>query len=225
MKNWMKITLLVLAVIAIGLLIMFSSNDGFDKIAEKNSTDGGTKDMIENNGKNPIATITMETGELINIELYPQKAPNTVNNFIALANDGFYDGVILHRVIEGFVLQGGDPNGTGMGGPGYSIAGEFTANGFTDNDITHNTGVISMARSRAMDSAGSQFFLVVGDAKFLDDDYAGFGMMSDEDSINTCLKFAKVKTNGSDKPLVDLVIKTVTIDTQGNTYPAPIKVG
>lgn len=173
---------------------------------------------------NPIATITMDNGEQILVELYPDKAPNTVNNFIALANSGFYDGVILHRVIQGFVLQGGDPDGTGMGGPGYSIAGEFTTNGFTANDITHTEGVISMARSMHNDSAGSQFFLVVGDATFLDGKYAGFGKTVDQSSLDVCLRLATIPTNGQDRPLDPPVIQTITVETHGAEYPAPEKV-
>ncbi len=172
---------------------------------------------------NPIVTITMETGEEIKVELYPDKAPNTVNNFIALANNGFYDGVILHRIIKGFVLQGGDPNGTGMGGPGYSIKGEFAKNGFVGNDISHTPGVISMARSQMPNSVGSQFFLVVGEATFLDNDYAAFGKTPDQDSLDICLKLAQVPTGMQDRPVNPPVMKSVRVDTMGKKYPAPEK--
>ncbi|MDR0490141.1 MAG: peptidylprolyl isomerase [Oscillospiraceae bacterium] len=165
----------------------------------------------------------MENGKTIVIELYPDKAPNTVNNFISLVQDGFYDGVTFHRVSEGFVIQGGDPTGTGAGGPGYSIKGEFASNDFPDNDVAHLPGAISMARTREYDSAGSQFFICSGEkAAFLDGDYAAFGMvMSGMDEV-----YAIAKLNpGDGPPSTPQIMKSVTVDTFGVSYPAPEKIG
>ena len=172
--------------------------------------------------QNPIATITLETGEIIKLELYPQIAPQTVCNFISLANSGFYDGLIFHRIIQGFVLQGGDPNGTGMGGPGYSIEGEFSSNGY-NNDISHTEGVISMARAASYNSGGSQFFLVVGDARFLDGDYAAFGKTIDEESTDICMQLSVVPTGAQDRPIDPPKIATITVETFGYDYPEPTK--
>lgn len=167
----------------------------------------------------PIATLEMECGDIIKIELYPDIAPNTVNNFISLVNKGFYNGLIFHRVINGFMLQGGCPDGIGSGGPGYGIDGEFTSNGFK-NDLVHEEGVISMARANNPNSAGSQFFLMHKNSPHLDGSYAGFGKVIDGmDIVN---KIADVKTNHGDKPLVPQVIKSITIDTFGTEYPEPI---
>ena len=147
---------------------------------------------------NPIATITMADGKVMTAELYPEKAPNTVNNFISLANKGFYDGLIFHRVIPGFMIQGGCPNGNGMGGPGYEINGEFAANGFRQNDLVHTTGVLSMARTMAPNSAGSQFFIMVAPAPHLDGQYAAFGhVVSGMEEVD---KIAAVATDWNDKP-------------------------
>lgn len=157
---------------------------------------------------NPIVTIEMENGGIIRAELYPEVAPNTVNNFISLINKGFYDGVIFHRVISGFMLQGGDPRGTGTGGPGYSIRGEFTANGFK-NDLKHSRGVLSMARASHPDSAGSQFFIMHADAPYLDGNYAAFGEIVE--GLDVVDEIAAVPTNASDKPLTPQVMKTVEI--------------
>ncbi len=170
--------------------------------------------------QNPIVTIEMENGDIMTAELYPDVAPNTVNNFISLINQGFYDGVIFHRVIPGFMIQGGDPQGTGMGGPGYCIAGEFSSNGFT-NDLAHDPGVLSMARTMVPDSAGSQFFIMHAKAPHLDGDYAAFGMITDGmDVVDT---IANTKTDRSDKPLQDQKIKKMTVDTFGVDYPEPEK--
>lgn len=171
--------------------------------------------------KNPIATITMENGKSIVLELYPDKAPNTVNNFISLANSGFYDGLIFHRVIKGFMIQGGDPAGSGMGGPGYSIAGEFKTNGFADNDIKHARGVISMARSMMPNSAGSQFFIMHANSSHLDGQYAAFGMTIE--GLDTVDEIAATQTDFRDKPLNAQVMKTVRVDTFDVEYPAPKK--
>ena len=154
-------------------------------------------------------TIEMENGGVMTLELYPEKAPKTVENFVNLANEGFYDGLIFHRVISGFMIQGGDPTGTGMGGPGYTIDGEFRMNGF-DNDIKHTRGVISMARAMDPNSAGSQFFIMHKDAPHLNGSYAAFGKMTD--GFDVLDKIANVATNYSDRPVEEQKIKTITIE-------------
>ena len=167
---------------------------------------------------NPIVTITMDNGDVMKAELYPQVAPNTVNNFISLVNKGFYDGLIFHRVINGFMIQGGDPEGTGMGGPGYGIKGEFAQNGFA-NDLKHSAGVLSMARSMMPNSAGSQFFIMHKDAPHLDGAYAAFGkIIEGMDVVN---KIAEVATDYSDRPMEDQRMKTVTVETFGVDYDEP----
>lgn len=172
--------------------------------------------------QNPIATIIMENDKEIKLELYPEKAPNTVNNFIALANSGFYDGLIFHRVIKGFMIQGGDPAGVGTGGPGYCIKGEFSLNGYKGNDIKHARGVISMARAMNPNSAGSQFFIMHDNASYLDGQYAAFGKVIS--GIEVVDEIASVATNYNDKPKADQVMKTVRVDTCGVEYPKPEKV-
>ena len=169
---------------------------------------------------NPIVTITMEDGRIMRGELYPEKAPNTVNNFISLANKGFYDGLTFHRVIPGFMIQGGDPQGIGIGGPGYCIKGEFSANG-VKNPISHKRGVLSMARAQAMDSAGSQFFIMHADGEFLDGQYAAFGKVLE--GMDVVDQIAAVKTNGQDRPLDEQKIATIRVDTKGEEYPEPDK--
>lgn len=170
--------------------------------------------------ENPIITIEMENGELIKAELYPEVAPNTVNNFISLVKKGFYDGLIFHRVINGFMIQGGCPAGNGMGGPGYQIKGEFSQNGFA-NELRHTEGVLSMARAMHPDSAGSQFFIMHKDSPHLDGQYAAFGMVIE--GMDVVNKIAEVPTNYSDRPMEDQVIKKVTVDTKGVDYPEPEK--
>ena len=170
---------------------------------------------------NPVITITMENGDVMKGELYPEIAPNTVNNFISLANKHFYDGKIFHRVIPGFMIQGGCPEGTGMGGPGYSIKGEFAQNGF-DNDLKHTPGVLSMARAMHPDSAGSQFFIMHETSPHLDGAYAAFGKITE--GLDVIDKIAKVPTDFRDRPLEDQVIATIVIDTLGETYPEPVTV-
>ena len=168
---------------------------------------------------NPIVTIEMENGGVIKAELYPEIAPNTVNNFISLVNKGFYDGVIFHRVIPGFMIQGGDPLGRGTGGPGYCIRGEFSANGFK-NDLKHSAGVLSMARTMAPNSAGSQFFIMVAPAPHLDGQYAAFGQVTDGADI--AIDISRVPRNMmNDKPKKDVVIASIRVDTQGVDYPEP----
>ena len=170
---------------------------------------------------NPTFTITMENGGVMTGELYPDKAPNSVNNFIALAQSGFYNGLTFHRVIPGFMIQGGCPKGTGTGGPGYSIKGEFSGNGFK-NDLKHDRGVLSMARTMDPDSAGSQFFIMVEKAPHLDGQYAAFGKVLE--GLDVADAIVSVRTDFQDKPLEAQRIATVTIDTHGETYPAPEKV-
>ena len=171
--------------------------------------------------QNPIVTIEMESGANIKIELYPEIAPNTVNNFISLVKSGFYAGTLFHRVIPGFMIQGGDPEGTGMGGPGYCIKGEFTSNGFR-NDLRHTRGVLSMARAMDPNSAGSQFFIMVANAPHLDGDYASFGMVIE--GQEEADRIVNVKRNWSDKPKTPEVMKKVTVETFGVDYPEPEKV-
>ena len=170
---------------------------------------------------NPIVTIEMENGSTMKLELYPDTAPNTVRNFISLVGSGFYDGLIFHRVIPGFMIQGGDPEGTGMGGPGYSIKGEFSANGFK-NDLKHDRGVISMARSNRPDSAGSQFFLMVEKAPHLDGQYAAFGKVVE--GIEEADRIVGVKRDYNDRPREDQRIKKVTVETFGKDYGEVVKV-
>ena len=170
---------------------------------------------------NPIITIEMESGKNIKVELYPEKAPNTVNNFISLASAGFYNGLIFHRVISGFMIQGGDPNGIGTGGPGYHIKGEFAGNGFKQNDISHERGVISMARAGHPDSAGSQFFIMHEDADYLDGQYAAFGKVIEGMEVVNAI--AETMTDYSDRPIEEQKMKKVTVETFGVEYPEPSK--
>ena len=170
--------------------------------------------------QNPIVTFTMADGGVIKAELYPEIAPTSVNNFISLIQKNYYDGLIFHRVIRGFMIQGGDPEGTGMGGPGYSILGEFAQNGF-ENNLRHTAGVLSMARSMMPNSAGSQFFIMHKDAPHLDGAYAAFGkVIEGMDVVNA---IAETATDYSDRPMADQVMKTVTVDTFGVDYPEPEK--
>lgn len=170
--------------------------------------------------QNPIVTIEMENGDIIKAELYPEIAPNTVNNFISLVNSGYYDGLIFHRVINGFMIQGGCPDGNGTGGPGYCIKGEFSQNGFK-NDLKHTAGVLSMARTMAPNSAGSQFFIMHKDSPHLDGAYAGFGkVIEGMDAVN---KIADSRTDYSDRPMEDQRIKKAAVETFGVEYAAPEK--
>ena len=170
---------------------------------------------------NPIVTFEMENGDIMKAELYPEIAPNTVNNFISLVQNGFYDGLIFHRVIRGFMIQGGCPDGTGMGGSGYTIKGEFSQNGFA-NDLRHTEGVLSMARAMHPDSAGSQFFIMHKNSPHLDGAYAAFGKITEGmDIVN---KIAETATDYSDRPLEEQKMKKVTVDTMGVEYPAPERV-
>jgi peptidyl-prolyl cis-trans isomerase B (cyclophilin B) len=171
--------------------------------------------------KNPVVTIELEDGGKITLELEPQIAPNTVRNFVSLVQDGFYDGLIFHRVIPGFMIQGGCPQGSGMGGPGYSIKGEFPTNGF-ENPLKHDRGVISMARAAHPDSAGSQFFIMAAPSSHLDGQYAAFGRVTD--GLDTVDKIVSVKKDMRDKPLEDQRIRKVTVDTFGEELGEPEKV-
>ena len=170
--------------------------------------------------QNPIVTITMESGDVIKLELYPEIAPQSVNNFISLVNKNFYDGLIFHRVIRGFMIQGGCPDGTGMGGPGYSIKGEFAQNGFA-NDLKHTEGVLSMARSMMPNSAGSQFFIMHKNSPHLDGAYAAFGKVTE--GMDVVNKIAETATDYSDRPLEKQMMKSVTVDTFGVQYDEPEK--
>ena len=196
------------------LILAACGSETADNTAQESITDY-TADITEN----PIVTITMENDEKIIIELEPKTAPNTVANFISLVEDGFYDGVIFHRVIPGFMVQGGDPNGTGTGGPDYSIKGEFTSNGF-DNSLTHERGVLSMARTDQPDSAGSQFFIMVEQASHLDGKYAAFGKVIE--GMDIVDQIVAVERDGGDKPLEDQKMKSVEVDTKGFDYPEPV---
>ncbi len=169
---------------------------------------------------NPIVTIEMENGSIIKMELYPDIAPNTVKNFISLVQKNFYDGLIFHRVIRGFMVQGGDPEGSGMGGPGYSIKGEFSYNHF-ENNLKHTAGVISMARSQMPNSAGSQFFIMHKDAPHLDGSYTAFGKVTE--GMEVVNQIADVKTDYSDRPLEPQVMKKVTVELFGEVYDEPEK--
>lgn len=170
--------------------------------------------------QNPVVTFTMENGDVIKAELYPEIAPVSVNNFISLIQKNFYDGLIFHRVIRGFMIQGGDPEGTGMGGPGYSIKGEFAQNG-VKNDLKHTEGVLSMARSMHPDSAGSQFFIMHKTSPHLDGAYAAFGKVIE--GLENVNKIADCKTDWNDRPIEDQIMKTVTVETFGASYPEPEK--
>lgn len=168
----------------------------------------------------PIVTVKMKNGDIMKAELYPETAPNTVNNFISLINSGFYNGLTFHRVIPGFMIQGGCPNGTGTGNPGYSIKGEFSNNGYK-NDLKHTEGVLSMARSAHPDSAGSQFFIMVGDAFHLDGEYAAFGKLTE--GFDAAKKIVSVKTDYNDRPYEDQIMESVTVETFGEKYSEPEK--
>ena len=175
----------------------------------------GRETQVAKDVPNPVVTITMADGGVIKLELYPRVAPNTVANFVTLAQSGFYNGLVFHRVIPGFMIQGGDPTGTGTGGPGYSITGEFSDNSF-QNDLTHERGVISMARASSYDSAGSQFFIMHQTNRDLDGQYAAFGKVTS--GMDVVDKIASTPTDASDRPLVACTIQSVTVDTSGYQY-------
>ncbi len=208
--------MMLLFVTAMAMLMIVACGD--DKTTDnKEQTDNTAyaNDVTEN----PIVTITMENDKQIVIELEPKTAPNTVANFISLVEDGFYDGLIFHRVIPGFMVQGGDPDGTGMGGPDYSINGEFSSNNF-ENTLAHERGVLSMARTQDPNSAGSQFFIMTGTATNLDGDYAAFGQVIE--GMDVIDEIVAVERDASDKPKQDQKMKKVEVDTKGFDYPAPV---
>jgi peptidyl-prolyl cis-trans isomerase B (cyclophilin B) len=207
----MKSVLVLL--IAVALMASLSACQIGGLFGGKNQTQEEANDMPK---ENPTFIIQMEDGSVMKGELYPRIAPNSVANFIQLANSGFYDGLIFHRVIPGFMIQGGDPSGNGTGGPGYSIAGEFKANGF-DNTLKHTKGVLSWARSSSMNSAGSQFFIMAGEATHLDGQYAAFGIVTE--GLDVVDKIVSVKRNASDKPLTDQRIAAIRVETYGEEYP------
>ena len=221
---------LIAAVLSVFLVFAMISLAGCGK---KEDTDVSADNEITTNeetmqntdstskGTLPTAVITLESGDTITLELYPDEAPNTVANFISLANKGFYDGTIFHRVIKGFMMQGGDPEGTGFGGPGYAIKGEFTSNGFK-NDIKFERGTIGMGRTTAPDSAGSQFFICQAAYDYGNGQYAAFGKVTD--GIDVVDKVCNTETDYSDRPLTDIVIKSVTVDTHGTDYGEPVTI-
>ncbi len=210
-------------VIFIGISTMLIALAGCtNKNASSQNNDKENETTVESTGELPVVTIKVKDFGIIKAELYPDKAPNTVNNFISLANSGFYDGLIFHRVIEGFMNQGGDPNGVGTGGPGYSIKGEFSNNGYTNNDLKHTAGVLSMARANNPDSAGSQFFIMAEEAPHLDGDYAAFGKVTEGMDVVEAINSVETKSN--DKPLKDVVIESITVDTKGINYKEPEKI-
>ena len=207
-----RITVLLLALLLLGSLACAKGTQA--PAAAEN------KEETQVDKTYPVATITMKDGGVIQLELYPEIAPESVKNFISLANSGFYDGLIFHRVISGFMIQGGDPDGRGTGGPGYSIKGEFSANG-VKNDLSHERGVISMARAMSYDSAGSQFFICHADSQFLDGQYAAFGrVISGLDVVD---RIAKTTTDSRDKPYKDQIMETVRVETWGVEYGEPEK--
>lgn len=217
--------LIILAIAFLTLITMACESQNDEQATEEDSDENqtttdenGLKNENQSKEENPLVTITMENNEKIVIELYPDVAPNTVNNFISLVEDGFYDGLIFHRAIPNFMIQGGDPDGNGTGGPGYGIKGEFSSNNFK-NDLKHARGVISMARSESPDSAGSQFFIMQSDSPHLDEDYAGFGEVIE--GMDLVDNIVAVEADDNDKPIEDQVMKKVEVDTKGHEYDEP----
>ena len=226
MKNinkYLKLILVTLIMTSLVLVGCATSKSNTNKTAEndtKSSSESSETNSSEANKSLPLATISVEGYGVIEAELYPEIAPNTVNNFIDLANKGFYNNLTFHRIIKDFMIQGGDPKGDGTGGPGYSIEGEFTSNGFA-NSLKHTKGVLSMARSQDPNSAGSQFFIMTKEASNLDGQYAAFGKVIS--GLDVLEKIENVKTSSNDKPKEDVVIKSITVDTKGITYKEPNK--
>ena len=205
------------------LTVVAGCNKGTnDKGEATNSSEPTAKTEVQAIQTTPIVTMVVKDYGTVTLELYPDMAPNTVNNFITLANDGFYDGLTFHRIIKDFMIQGGDPEGTGTGGPGYSIAGEFPNNGYTANTLLHTKGVISMARTLAPDSAGSQFFIMTADTPNLDGDYAAFGKVTS--GLDIVEKIGSVERDGSDKPVKDVVIESIRVETNGVDVPPVVKI-
>lgn len=226
-KRWMPILFVMM-----GLLLALTACGQNDKGTENSSNSAAApeaeppketevkENVPDPNASHPIVTIEMDSGKTIKLELYPEVAPNTVNNFISLVKKGFYDGTGFHRVIPGFMIQGGDPDGNGTGGPGYAIAGEFASNGF-QNDLKHTKGVLSMARAQDPNSAGSQFFIMVAEATSLDGEYASFGKVIE--GMETAEEIVNLERDQMDMPLEIPVMKKVTVDTLGKDYPEPEK--
>lgn len=211
----------ILALILTLSLLLGACNNGPEEEIEPKESDKETEETQTFKGENeesPIVTMTMENDEKVIMELYPQLAPNTVNNFISLIQDDFYDGLIFHRVIPGFMIQGGDPEGSGTGGPGYSIKGEFESNDFS-NELEHKRGVLSMARSQSPDSAGSQFFIIHEDAAHLDGEYAGFGQVIE--GMDVVDEIVSVPTDNQDRPKEDQTIKSMTVDLESYEFNEP----
>lgn len=219
-KRYSSLFLLIL----MGALLLSGCGSTKGNIVKTNKSDtkieSSNADSTKENKNLPAATITVEGYGTIEVELYPEIAPNTVNNFISLANKGFYNNLKFHRIIKGFMIQGGDPKGDGTGGPGYSIEGEFTSNGFA-NSLKHTKGVISMARTQDPNSAGSQFFIMSGDASTLDGQYAAFGKVVS--GLEVLDKIQSVETGSNDAPKKDVIITSITIDTKGIEYKEPKK--
>ncbi|WP_338631711.1 peptidylprolyl isomerase [Clostridium baratii] len=220
MKGKLKfITILAISTVLSISIVGCSNSKSNEKVKEDN-TKKQTEEKIDEKDL-PEVTIKVKDYGTMKGVLYPNKAPNTVNNFIALANSGFYDNLTFHRVIKDFMIQGGDPEGTGTGGPGYSIKGEFSSNGF-DNDLKHTEGVLSMARARDKDSGGSQFFIMTKDSPHLDGDYAAFGKITE--GLDVLHKIEDVKTDSNDKPLNEVKIESIKVDTKGKEYKEPKKI-
>lgn len=215
MNNWSMRSVFNLAFVLMVCMLMV----GFLAACGQGQQEGSIEGQEE--GSNPIVTIEMESGDVMKVELYPEVAPNTVNNFISLVNDGFYDGLIFHRVMPGFMIQGGDPDGIGTGGPGYSIAGEFSANGF-ENNLLHEPGVISMARSQHPDSAGSQFFIMHANYPSLDGEYAAFGQLIEGLELVDQIVTAE-RDLANNRPQQDQRMEKVTVETFGIEYDEPEK--
>lgn len=225
MKKIKKIVISVLALVM--TLAMVGCGSSNVETGDNNSGDSSTT-QVERPENLPIATIKVKDFGTIEAELYPDKAPNTVNNFIELANSGFYDGLTFHRVVKGFMNQGGDPKGDGTGGPGYSIKGEFSGNGYEANDLKHTSGVLSMARAQNPDSAGSQFFIMAGDSPSLDGQYAAFGKVINGLDVVEAINNSEVEKNKStgekSTPVTTIIIEEVRVDTQGKDYPEAEKI-
>lgn len=225
MKKIKKIMISALAIVM--SVAMVGCGNSNVKTENNNSSDNSTT-QVERPENLPIATIKVKDFGTIEAELYPDKAPNTVNNFIELANSGFYDGLTFHRVVEGFMNQGGDPKGDGTGGPGYSIKGEFSGNGYKTNDLKHTTGVLSMARAQNPDSAGSQFFIMAADAPSLDEQYAAFGKVINGLDVVEAINKAEVEKNKAtgekSTPVNTIVIEEIRVDTKGVEYPEAEKI-
>ena len=218
-----SLKLKVILVVALGVLAMSIAGCSNEKAKENVKEDNKPKQTEEKIDEKDLPVVTIKVKDFGTMKgvLYPNKAPNTVNNFIELANSGFYNNLTFHRVIKDFMIQGGDPDGTGMGGPGYSIKGEFTSNGF-DNDLKHTEGVLSMARSQSKDSGGSQFFVMTADAPHLDGDYAAFGKITE--GLDVLHNIESVKTDKNDKPITEVKIESIKVDTKGKEYKAPDKI-